>query len=856
MRRLGVLVVAVLVACGDAGPAAGPGAAGHPETVAVPAGAPVRELRLRLPGSAAVRTVRYAEVDGWAVVEGDIVVARVADLQRDASALGVVTSEAGKRWPGGTVAYTVAADLPSPERVTQAIAHWEERTNVRFVPRTAQNAAYFPGWVHFQPGTGCSAYIGAWSEGGSPVTLDVACDVGSTIHEIGHALGMWHEQSREDRDAHVRILWENIQDGQAHNFDQHVADGEDVGAYDYGSIMHYGTHYWSKNGLPTIEVLSGQTIGNRTVLSTGDIATARFMYPTAATLPPLASFTVTSSGTTATFTSTSVDPDGTIAAYLWDFGDGTTSTLARPSHTYPAPGRYFARLTVTDSAGASSAGAWQEFLVGTQAPVPDFTFAVSGSTVAFTDRSTDPDGTIATRQWSFGEMMGPAVTAVNPTYTYRSYGTFEVNLRVADNWGVDASVMKRVRIEPPGGVLQNSVDATELAAATGATLTYTLVLPAGATNLSVSTSEGTGDVSLYLKHGSAPTTTSYDCRSVQAGNAESCLVGTPAAGTWYIVLRATQAFSGVRLSPWFRPPTNNPPTAAFSATTSGLTATFTDASTDGDGTVTSRSWDFGDGTSSSDVSPTKTYAAAGTYRVTLTVWDDAGAPATAERDVTVTSGSVLQNGVPVTGLALAKGAVRDFTLVVPAGQSTLTIATSGGTGDADLYVRRGSAPTTSTYDCRPYKTGNAETCTFTSPVAGTYYVQVRAYQAVSGLTLQGSYAAAGPSFFENTTDVAIRDNATVESALAVSGRTGNAPSTLKVAVNIRHTYQGDLRVELVAPNGSLFTLWNRAGGSTDNLVQTFTVNASAVPANGTWRLRVNDNASGDTGTLDAWSLQF
>ncbi|KJK47670.1 proprotein convertase P-domain-containing protein, partial [Streptomyces sp. NRRL F-4428] len=74
--------------------------------------------------------------------------------------------------------------------------------------------------------------------------------------------------------------------------------------------------------------------------------------------------------------------------------------------------------------------------------------------------------------------------------------------------------------------------------------------------------------------------------------------------------------------------------------------------------------------------------------------------------------------------------------------------------------------------------------------------------------------------------------------------TGNAPATLKVGVKIVHTYIGDLKVDLVAPDGSVYTLHNRSGGSTDNINQVYTVNASSEAANGTWKLRVNDNAGG------------
>ncbi|WP_448700723.1 M4 family metallopeptidase, partial [Streptomyces avidinii] len=112
-----------------------------------------------------------------------------------------------------------------------------------------------------------------------------------------------------------------------------------------------------------------------------------------------------------------------------------------------------------------------------------------------------------------------------------------------------------------------------------------------------------------------------------------------------------------------------------------------------------------------------------------------------------------------------------------------------------------------------------------------------------------------PNVFENTTDYQIADNATVESPLNVT-RTGNAPSALKVDVNIVHTYVGDLVVDLVAPDGSVYNLRNLTGGSADNIVQSFTVNASSEVANGTWKLRVRDAASLDTGYINSWKLTF
>ena len=312
-------------------------------------------------------------------------------------------------------------------------------------------------------------------------------------------------------------------------------------------------------------------------------------------------------------------------------------------------------------------------------------------------------------------------------------------------------------------------------------------------------------------------------------------------------------------------PTNNPPTANFTSSVNGLSVQFTDTSTDSDGSIASRSWNFGDGSSSTATNPSKTYTAAGTYTVTLTVTDDDGATNTRTSSVTVSGGggggSVLQNGVPVTGIAGASGSTQFWTINVPAGASNLQIKTSGGTGDADLYVRFGSAPTTSTYNCRPYLSGNTETCTFAAPSAGTYHVMIRGYSAFSGVTLVGSYetgGGGGSQTYTNGTDVNIPDNNStgVTSSIAVSGRSGNAPSNAQVAVNIVHTYKGDLIVDLIAPDGSVYVLHNRTGGSANNINSTYTVNLSSEALNGSWKLRVNDNAGGDTGYINSWSVTF
>ncbi|QLC72303.1 S8 family serine peptidase [Pseudomonas sp. LPB0260] len=99
----------------------------------------------------------------------------------------------------------------------------------------------------------------------------------------------------------------------------------------------------------------------------------------------------------------------------------------------------------------------------------------------------------------------------------------------------------------------------------------------------------------------------------------------------------------------------------------------------------------------------------------------------------------LFNGQPISGLSGSKGSSKTYSITVPAGVSSLSFTLSGGSGDADLYVRFGSAPTTSSYDCRPYLDGNNEACSFSNPQAGTYHVMVRGYTSYSGASLVARY---------------------------------------------------------------------------------------------------------------------
>ena len=98
----------------------------------------------------------------------------------------------------------------------------------------------------------------------------------------------------------------------------------------------------------------------------------------------------------------------------------------------------------------------------------------------------------------------------------------------------------------------------------------------------------------------------------------------------------------------------------------------------------------------------------------------------------------LTNGKAETNISLTQGGQEHYYIDVPAGRR-LSVTISGGTGDADLYTRFGSKPTTGSWDCRPYRNGNSETCTVTSTKGGRYFIMLRGYRAANGVSLKASY---------------------------------------------------------------------------------------------------------------------
>ena len=329
-----------------------------------------------------------------------------------------------------------------------------------------------------------------------------------------------------------------------------------------------------------------------------------------------------------------------------------------------------------------------------------------------------------------------------------------------------------------GGALTKGQTVTDIHVATGNDVVYTLQVPAGSTNLAFTMSGGTGDADMYVKFGGAPTDSSYDCRPYKSGNSESCSFASPQAGTYYVRLKAYSSFSGVSLKGDYTaggggggggsdggPLTKGQTVTNISAATgsdvvftlavpsgsSNLTFTMSGGTGDADmyvkfgSTPTDSSYDCRPYKSGNSESCTFASPQAGTYYVRLKAYSSFSG-VSLKGDYTAggggggdCGGTVLCSGTAVSLPSVASGSwSQDYTLSVPAGKTSVVFTISGGTGDADMYVRIGAAPTTTSYNCRPYKTGNSETCTFNAPAAGTYHVAVRAYSSYSGVTLKGT----------------------------------------------------------------------------------------------------------------------
>jgi hypothetical protein len=256
--------------------------------------------------------ITYHVINGKLVFDGDIILSpeQVTDAPTAGKSSGAARSESQYYWPNRIVYYSIDPNLVSQSRVTDAIKHWSFRFS--FVMRTSEsNYIYFT-----DENDGCHSSIGMVG-GKQKLYLDNDCTTGNAIHEMGHALGLFHEQSRSDRDTYITVNWNNILSGKSGNFNTYVESGDagfDYLPIDFNSIMMYDSYSFTKNDLPTMTRKDGTTwIRQRKGLSGGDIATIDKMYPAALCqwVNPLAR----SSHQVDVFTAT---PAGQIRTSAWD----------------------------------------------------------------------------------------------------------------------------------------------------------------------------------------------------------------------------------------------------------------------------------------------------------------------------------------------------------------------------------------------------------------------------------------------------------------------------------------------------------------------------------------------------------
>ncbi len=404
-------------------------------------------------------------------------------------------------------------------------------------------------------------------------------------------------------------------------------DGQLVGTNPQTQAQSYsgywrigGDNTWGSSG-PYFKGTLDEAAVYPSVLSAQDV-TNHYSLATSGTLPnqtPVASFTQNTSQLTVNVDgSASSDPDGTIASYAWDFGDGSLATGPTASHSYLQGGSYNVTLTVTDNQGATNTASQGVSVVApppNQPPVAAFTSAATFLGASFDGTtSSDPDGTVVSWAWDFGD--GATGTGSTTSHTYAAAGTYPVKLTVTDDKGAQTSVTNSVTVvanQPPVAAFTPSV--TNLAASFDGS----------------ASSDPDGTIASYA----------WDFGDGATGTGATATHTYASASTFTVTLTVTDgqgATNQVQQQVTTTAPPNQPPVASFTASTAGLAVAVNgSASSDPDGTVASYAWNFGDSGTATGATANHTYATSGTYTVSLTVTDNQGATTTTTKSVTVTS---------------------------------------------------------------------------------------------------------------------------------------------------------------------------------------------------------------------------
>ncbi|XP_001622217.3 zinc metalloproteinase nas-14 isoform X3 [Nematostella vectensis] len=240
--------------------------------------------------SATDKIVEINQAKDKDLFEGDIVVTDHDDV--DQREQGDVDGPLAKKytrnarrsrltiWKTKVIPFEVVPELAGVSNIGAAIEEFNKHTCIRWVPRTTE-----ANWVKIVKETGCWSLVGKsyWSAGFQQLSLGDGChNKGTIMHEMMHASGFWHEQSRPDRNNYVEVMWENIAEGKSHNFNKYDRGQiDDLNAnYDFSSLMHYGSFSFSKNGKRTIQAVGDPTkgLGQRDGFSVNDIFELNALY--------------------------------------------------------------------------------------------------------------------------------------------------------------------------------------------------------------------------------------------------------------------------------------------------------------------------------------------------------------------------------------------------------------------------------------------------------------------------------------------------------------------------------------------------------------------------------------------------
>ncbi|TQV86538.1 pre-peptidase C-terminal domain-containing protein [Aliikangiella coralliicola] len=553
------------------------------------------------------------------------------------------------QWSDGKVYYQFDDQViaENRQRFIEATEIWSSIAKLEFIERTDQ-----PNYIYVQNDSRNYATVGM--VGGKQILSMV--NWGSLyviVHELGHSLGMWHEQQRSDRDQFVDIHLDNVKDGMAYNFSKHATT--DYGEYDFMSVMHYDLYAYSKNGQRTIEPKSDyqafvNIAGQRSYISGGDQLNVASQYGA-----KKLSFTDTEFKR---FLVSQFDTDGdgeinSIEALnvtsIKTPGEGKISSLSGIENF-----RYLENLDVSNEN------------IEILEKLPNRLKSL---------KATHNQLDVIPGEWSFLPLISSIDISGNFVDVYSCESLEFLSNKIGSDNLVINPVADGSHVNCNGDSrwgLINGKPRKDLRSK-GSQI-YHIDVPQGAKKLEIRTSNFEGKqgglMDLFVSHGRQPSNSDSDYRSTNSANEEYIEIQNPQAGIWYVTLEPSErSFEYV-----------------------DLVATYSlDSSTD----------------------------------------------------------NILTNNEPLNSLSATQGETIQYLLDVPALMDELVVTVSGGTGDADLYVRFGEAPTLTEFDCRPWINGNSEVCTIQKPKAGRYFIHLVGYQSFENVTLKGAYTKAkgGGSYF-------------------------------------------------------------------------------------------------------------